>query len=410
MSLNPAQVKSLKPTPGKKETRIHDSLGLYLFITDKGHKYWRFKGRYQGKGILLSVGVYPAVSLAEARAKTLELVNLIKSGINPAENRKAQKAAVITANANSFEVVAREWQAVKTAHFSELTRHRIKVGLEKDVFPWLGPKPVDDIATIDLVDIIRRIEARGVRETAHRVAGYCCKVLLYAASTGRRIAVDPTSAVRTALKPLIKNHRSAVTSPAEVGKLLNMIDGYAGTLVVRSALLLGPLTFVRPGELRSARWSDIDFDRKEWRFTASKTGQAHIVPLSRQAIEILKELQPATGRGEFVFPSPASSTRRMSNSAILAAFRRMGITKEEHCGHGWRATARTLLDEELHYSLSIVEMQLAHAVRDVHGTAYNRTTFIKERHEMMQAWADYLDRLRLAATATPVTPARKIAA
>ncbi len=401
MSLNPAQVKSLKPEPGKKETRIHDSLGLYLFITDKGAKYWRFKSRYQGKGILLSVGTYPAVSLAEARVKTLELVTLLKNGVNPSDNRKAQKAAAINANANSFEVVAREWQAVKMSDFSELTNHRIKVGLEKDVFPWLGQKPVDDIKPADLVEIIRRIEARGVRETAHRVAGYCCKVLLYAASTGRRIAVDPTAAVRGALSPLRKGHRAATVAPAAVGKLLNMIDGYNGTLVVRSALLLGPLVFVRPGELRKARWSDIDFDRAEWKFTASKTETPLIVPLSRQAIAILKELHPATGNGEYVFPSPTSSARAMSDNAILAAFRRMGITKEEHCGHGWRATARTLLDEELHFPLSVIEMQLAHAVRDTHGTAYNRTTFIKERRDMMQTWSDYLDKLRATATASP---------
>ncbi len=407
MSLNPAQVKNLKPEPGKKETRIHDGLGLYLFITAKGYKYWRFKSRFQGKGILLSLGTYPQVSLAEARAKTLEMVKLIKSGVNPAANRKAQKAAGTAAGANSFEVVAREWQSKKMAGYSELTNHRITVGFEKDVFSFIGNKPVNEIDAADLVSIARRIESRGARETAHRVIGYCCNVLLYAESTSRRNAPDPTSAVRKALMPLQKSHRAAITDPAKVGRILHMIEGYTGSFVVRSALLLAPLVFVRPGELRKALWSDIDFERAEWRFVARKTDTPHIVPLCRQAVEILKELHQATGRGEFVFPSATSSTREMSNNAILAAYRRMGIEKDELCCHGWRATARTLLDEELKYPLPIIEMQLAHSVKDMHGRAYNRTTFIKDRHEMMQTWADYLDKLKAAATSIP---AGKVAA
>ncbi len=394
MSLNPAQVKGLKPEPGKKVTRIHDGSGLYLFITARGQKWWRFKYLYNGKNQLLSVGTYPQTSLAEARSKTHDFVTLLKNGVNPSDNRKAQKSARLDANANSFETVAREWQAVKMQGVTEKSKYRVRVGLERDVFPWIGHKPVSEITAPELLDIARRIESRGVRETTHRIIGYCGKVFLYSIATGRRTAADPTPAIREALKPLEEKHMAATTNPVEVGRLLNMIEGYNGSLVVRSALLLGPLVFSRPGELRKARWSDIDFDRAEWRFVASKTGVSHIVPLCRQAITILKELQPATGRGEFVFPSPTSSTREMSNNAILAAYRRMGITKEEHCGHGWRATARTLLDEELHYPLPIIEMQLAHTVKDLHGRAYNRTTFIKERHEMMQAWADYLDKLR----------------
>ncbi len=401
MSLNAAQVKSLKHKPGKKETRIHDGLGLYLFITDKDAKYWRFKSRFQGKGILLSLGTYPTVSLAEARVKTLEMVSLIKSGVNPAENRKAQKAAITEASANSFEVVAREWQAVKMQEFTEKSKYRTTYGLEKYVFPFIGGLPISEIKSPQIVDIARRMEASGLTETVHRVIGYCSNIFLYAIAGGRA-DFDPTAAAKKQLKPLPKEkHMAATTDPAEVGRLLNMIDGYTGSFVVRSALLLAPLVFVRPGELRNALWSDIDFDRREWRYTASKTKQPHAVPLSRQAVDILKELHQATGRGEFVFPSATSSTREMSNNAVLAAYRRMGIAKEELCGHGWRAIARTLLEEELKYPLPIIEMQLAHAVKDMHGRAYNRTTFIKDRHEMMQAWADYLDKLKAAATSTP---------
>jgi len=406
MPLNPAQVKGLKPEPGKKVTRIHDGSGLYLYITDKGSKRWRFKYLFKGKNQMLSVGTYPAVSLAEARAKTLEMVTLLKSGVNPSDNRKAQKASITEASANSFEVVAREWQAIQKHDETEKSKYRINYGLEKYVFPFIGKLAVSEIKSSQIVEIGRRMEASGLTETVHRVIGYCSNIFLYAIS-GERAESDPTAAAKKQLKPLPKEakHMAAITSPAEVGKLLNAIDGYTGSFVVRSALMLAPLVFVRPGELRKARWSDIDFDRSEWRFTASKTRHPHIVPLSRQAVRILKDLHQATGRGEFVFPSPTSSSREMSDNAILAAFRRMGIAKEEHCGHGWRATARTLLDEELKYPLPVIEMQLAHGVKDVHGRAYNRTTFIKDRHEMMQAWADYLDGLR--AEAAHPAPAKK---
>jgi integrase len=252
------------------------------------------------------------------------------------------------------------------------------------------------------------MEASGLTETVHRDIGYCSNIFLYAIAGGRA-DFDPTAAAKKQLKPLPKEkHMAATTDPAEVGRLLNMIDGYTGSFVVRSALLLAPLVFVRPGELRNALWSDIDFDRREWRYTASKTKQPHVVPLSRQAVDILKELHQATGRGEFVFPSATSSTREMSNNAVLAAYRRMGIEKDELCGHGWRAIARTLLDEELKFPLPIIEMQLAHSVKDMHGRAYNRTTFIKDRHEMMQTWADYLDGLKVAASKS--TSAGKLAA
>lgn len=316
---------------------------------------------------MLSVGTYPPVSLAEAKAKTLEMVNLIKSGVNPSTNRKAQKAATFSDIANSFETIAREWQAVMKHNVTIKAKYRILYGFEKYVFPFIGNTPISEVKSSQLVELARHMEASGLTETVHRVIGYCSNVFLYAMS-GERAESDPTAAAKTQLKPLPKEaeHMAATNCPADVGELLNMIDGYTGTFVVRSALLLAPLVFVRPGELR-------------------------------QAITILKDLHQATGRGVFVFPSPTSSTREMSNNAILAAFRRMGIAKEEHCGHGWRATARTLLDEELKYPLPIIDLQLAHSVRDVHGRAYNRTTFIEHRREMMQVWADYLDKLRGAA-------------
>lgn len=391
--LNPTQVKNLKLKPGNKITKIRDIENLYLHIKENGSKFWWFRYYTAGKEKGLSIGTFPGVTLKEAREKALELKDLHRKGVNLAELKKAEKASSQGNTANSFEAVAREWWSVMKSDKAESHKGRILVSLEKDVFPWIGTRPVNEVTGPELVDIARRIENRGAVETAHRVIGRCGEVILYAIATGRA-ENDPTPAAKKALRPVVVKHMAAITEPEKVGELLRVIYGYRGTLVVNSALKLAPLLFVRPGELRQAEWKDFDLDKAQWCFTASKTAQNHLVPLSRQALEILRELQPATGNGRYVFPAPTSKDRPMSNNAILAAFRRMGITTDEMSGHGWRATARTLLDEVLHFPVPVIEMQLAHTVKDMHGRAYNRTTFIDQRREMMQAWADYLEELR----------------
>ena len=259
----------------------------------------------------------------------------------------------------------------------------------------MGTKPIADITAQNLLLVIRRIEQRGVVETAHRSLQHCSQVFRYAIATGRAER-DPAADLRGALKPTTTKHFAAVTTPDEVASLLRQLDGYQGTLIVQCALRLAPLVFVRPGELRQARWKDIDLNAGQWEFLVKKTKSNHIVPLSCQAVSILREIYPLTGQGEYVFPSARhpKGDRAMSDNAILAAMRKMGISKNEMSGHGFRAMARTMLDEILGFRVDFIEHQLAHAVKDPNGRAYNRTAFLPERRKMMQEWADYLDKLQ----------------
>lgn len=395
--LNPTQVKNLKPKPGNKITKIRDIENLYLIIKANGNKSWWFRYYIDGKEKGLSLGVYPSVSLKEAREEAQRLKDLHDRGVDPSDNRKAQQAAQEQRQANSFEVVAREWFAVKMSGCVGAHRDKVIASLENDVFPYIGARPIADITTPEMLDLLRRIESRGVVETAHRVKGRCSAIFCYAVATNRASA-DPTVALRDALRPVVRTHMAAATTPEAVVGILRMIYGYHGSPVVTAALKLAPLVFVRPGELRMAEWKDINLVTAEWRYSVSKTRSGgvaeHIVPLSRQAVEILAELRPLTGGGRYVFPSPTSADRPMSNNAVLAAFRRMGVGTDEMTGHGWRATARTLIEEVLGYQPHIIEQQLAHVVRDPLGRAYNRTTHLDTRRTMMQAWADYLDTLR----------------
>lgn len=395
--LNPTQVKNLKPKPGKKITKIRDIENLYLVIKENGKKSWWFRYYIEGKEKGLSLGVFPAVSLKDARDKARELKELRSQGVDPAENRRAQKSATQDRNANSFEVVAREWLAVRMSDKILAHREKVLASLENDIFPYIGSRPISEINSADMLALLRRVEDRGAVETAHRIKGRCSNIFCYAVATGRA-AGDPTSALKNALRPVVRTHMAAVTTPEAVGAILKMIDGYHGSTVVLAALKLAPLVFVRPGELRQAKWKDINLEAAEWCYQVSKTKDKgvseHIVPFSRQAIQILADLQPLTGEGVYVFPSGTSVERPMSNNAILAAFRRMGVGADEMTGHGWRATARTLLEEKLGYAPHIIEQQLAHVVRDPLGRAYNRTTHLAQRREMMQRWADYLDELR----------------
>ena len=378
---------------GAKPIRKFDRDGLYLEVSPAGHKWWRFKYRYAGKEKRLSLGVYPEVNLKKARAGTRDARELLAGGVDPGQHRKATKATRENRAANSFEVVAREWIDKQMPTWAKNHGPRILARFEHDIFPWIGGTPITDVTAPELLATVRRIEERGALETAHRAVGNCGQVFRYAIATGRAQR-DPSRDLRGALPPPKAEHLAAITEPKRAAELLRMIEAYEGTLTVRCALRLAPLVFVRPGELRSAEWTHMDLDAAEWRYTVSKTNTPHIVPLSTQAIAVLRELQPLTGRGRYVFASALTSLRPMSDNAILAALRRMGIAKEEMSGHGFRAMARTILDEVLGFRPDFIEHQLAHAVRDPNGRAYNRTAHLPERRKMMQAWADYLDALR----------------
>lgn len=391
MALKDVQIRNAKPR--EKQYKLFDERGLFLIITPKGKKWWRFRYAFDGKEKLLSFGTYPDVSLEKARERRETARKLVADKVDPGEQRKAQKATKQERLANSFEVVAREWYAKYSPTWVESHGERIIRRLERDIFPWLGEKPIADITPPDLLAVIRRIEARGALETAHRALANCGQVFRYAIATSRAMR-DTAADLRGALPPVKGEHFAAVTEPKQVAELLRTFDSYQGTLTVTCALRLAPLVFVRPGELRKAEWKDIDLDTAEWRYTVTKTDTPHIVPLATQAIAILRELYALTGTGRYVFPGARSNDRPMSDNAILAAMRRMGINKDEMSGHGFRAMARTILDEVLHQPVELIEHQLAHAVKDPHGRAYNRTKHLPERHKMMQLWADYLDELK----------------
>lgn len=386
----------LNAKPGAKDTKIYDTGGLFLLVKPTGSKWWRLKYSIDGKEKGLSLGVYPDVSLKAARDLRDEARKLLAAGVDPSAQRKATKAAKADRAANSFEVVAREWHTKQLPTWVHAHAIRIIRRLENDIFPWLGGRPIAELKAPELLAVLRKIEKRGAVETAHRALSECGQVMRYAIATGRAER-DIAGDLRGALTPFRGNHFAAVTDPKHIGALLRTLDGYEGTMTVGCALQLAPLVFVRPGELRHARWTDFDLEAAEWRYRVTKTDTDHIVPLSSQAVAILRDLEAMSGRSEFVFPGARSPKRPMSDNAILAAMRRMGIPKEEMTGHGFRAMARTVLDEVLKIRVEYIEHQLAHAVKDANGRAYNRTAHLPERHKMMQAWADYLDQLKAGA-------------
>lgn len=391
MALTDTLIKNIKPTD--KTQKKSDGKGLYLEVTPKGSKRWRFKYRFMGKEKLLSVGLYPEVSLKVARERRDDLRRQVADGIDPSVQRKALKDAHLEKSANTFEAVGREWHLKFSSTWVPSHADRILNRLERDLFPWLGNKPIADLTPLEVLGCLRRIESRGALETAHRALQNCSQIFRYAVATGRADR-DVTVDLKGALPAVKEKHFSAITEPERVGELLRAIDDFKGTFVVQCALKLAPLVFVRPGELRTAKWEDIDLKSAEWRYHVSKTSSDHIVPLSKQALAILKEIYPLTGDGIYVFPSSRGQSRPMSDNAILSALRRMEIPKEEMSGHGFRAMARTILDEVLGFPIHIIEHQLAHAVKDANGRAYNRTSHLPQRREMMQGWSDYLDKLK----------------
>lgn len=401
-----ATIKAAKPK--EAPYRLPDGSGLYLLVRPDGKKWWRLDYTHEGKRKTLSLGTYPDTGLALARTKAAAEREQVAAGIDPSEARKSKKAQRTEAQeierrlaegiplADSFEAIAREWFEKFSAGWVAGHADKIIRRLERDVFPWLGARPIAEIKAPDLLSAVRRIEDRGAIETAHRALQNCGQVFRYAIATGRAER-DISADLRGALVPVSTTHLPAITDPKAIGGLLRAIDGYAGFFVTKCALRLAPLVFVRPGELRKAEWSEFDLDNGEWNIPASrmKMREPHLVPLSRQAVEILRELHAVTGRGQYVFPGARTNGRPMSDNAVLAALRRMGIPKEEMSGHGFRAMARTVLDEVLGFRPDWIEHQLAHAVRDPNGRAYNRTAHLTKRREMMQAWADYLDALKV---------------
>jgi integrase len=393
--LTEIQIKNAKPR--EKPYRLYDERGMYFevrpAVNPKGSRFFCLKYRLEGRERYLSLGTYPDTSLKEARQRRDDIRKQIAAGIDPIAQRQATKASAVK-RGETFEVVAREWYLRHSPNWAPGHSKTVIRRLEADIFPWLKNRPVGEITAKELLAVLRKVEERGALETAHRELGICGQVFGYAIATGRAER-DVSGDLRGALPPVRKDsHHAAVTDPKRLGELLKIMDGYQGSFVVKSALRLAPLLFVRPGELRHAEWQDMDLDNAEWRFLVSKTGQPHIVPLSTQAVEILRELHQLTGAGIYVFPSARSGLRALSENGVLAALRCLGIPKEEMSGHGFRATARTMLDEVLKFPPHLIEHQLGHTVRDPLGRAYNRTSHLVERRAMMQRWADYLDELR----------------
>lgn len=400
MPLSDTAIRNAKPAD--KPRKLADGGGLYIEVAPSGGKWWRFKYRFEGKEKRLSFGVYPDVGLKDAREKHAEARKLLAAGVDPSANKKAAKAAQGERAANSFEIVAREWFDRHAPNWKENHSSKIIRRLEVDIFPWLGARPIGEVTAPELLAVIRRIESRGALETAHRALANCGQVFRYAVATGRAQR-DTAADLRGSLPSAKEKHHASITDPKAIGELLRDIQGYQGAFVTRCALRLAPLVFLRPGELRKAEWAEFNLDKAEWRLPPErmKMNAVHIVPLASQAVAILREIQPLTGAGRYVFTGARTTTRPMSENAVLAALRRMGYTTDEMTGHGFRSMASTLLNEQ-GFNRDAIERQLAHAERDGVRAAYNYAEYLPERKRMMQSWADYLDGLAKGANIIPL--------
>ena len=397
--LTDTKLRALKPKAAVY--RVADSNGLAIEVRPSGARLWRYRFRIHGKASMAALGEYPLVSLGEARRLRDEARATLAAGVSPVVAAQARRAAQAERAGNTFAIVASELLAQRAKSKSAGTVYRDRSLIERDLTPTIGNTPVADVTAKALLSALRKIEERGAVETAHRARTLAGAVFRYAIATGRAER-NPAADLVGALATPQSGHFASVTDPNDVAPMLRAIHGYQGTPVVAAALKLAPLVFVRPGELRTMRWADVDLDGAEWRFTASKTGTPHIVPLATQAIAILRDLQPLTGSGEYAFPGARSLRRPMSENAINAALRTLGYDNDTMTGHGFRAMARTILDEGLGFRPDYIEHQLAHAVRDPLGRAYNRTAHLPERRKMMQAWADYLDGLRNGASVVSI--------
>ena len=400
--LSDTVIRSAKPR--EKPYKLADGGGLYLLVNRSGARCWRFKFRVNKVEKVLALGVYPDVSLKLAREGRDQARRLMANGVDPGAKRRAEKFAP----SNGFEAVGREWFAKYSLTWAPAHAQKVHRRLEMDIYPWIGERPVGTVTAPELLRCLRRIEKRGALDTAHRAHQDCGRIFRYAIATGRAER-DPAADLRGALPPAKEGHFATITVPRQIGELLRAIDGYIGTMVVRCALCLAPLVFVRPGELRGALWSDFDRDAGEWRIPAKrmKMGIPHIVPLSRQALAILRELYPLTGQGKYLFPSELTTTRAISDNTLNGALRRLGYGTGEMTTHGFRSMASTLLNER-GWDGDIIERQLAHAERDNVRAAYNYAEYLPERRKMMQAWADYLDKLRAEGNARENRPRKRV--
>jgi len=423
-----ATIRAVKP--GDPRRRLSDGDGLFLLLSVKGgSQAWRLDYRFQGKRNTLSLGTYPDTSLALARRKADAARKLLAEGFDPSQQRKAEREVVTQQRvvaerqaqglpaAGTFEAVAREWFAVRRDGWSKSYGDKVIARLESDVFPWIGHVPAADISGPQLLEVMRRIEARGVIETAHRALQDSGQVFRYAVATGHA-KFNPARELKDALRQPNPKHFPAIVEPKRLGELLRAMDNYAATPVVRAALKLAPMLLLRPGELRFAEWPEIDLDEALWSVPAVRmkrelrqkmSGTPHLVPLPKQAVAVFRELHPLTGHAKMVFRGERHHDRAMSENTVNAALRAMGFSADEVTGHGFRATARTMLHERLGYSPDVIEAQLAHTVRDSLGRAYNRTEFVEQRREMLQTWADYLDQLRSGKEMLPRSRRRQAA-
>lgn len=401
-SLTDVKVRNVKPKA--IPFKVFDGRGLFLIVTPNGGKWWRLKYRHGGKQKLISLGTYPDVGLKDARSRRDEARRLVAAGVDPSAARQEAKAVQMAAEQrenDSFEAVAREWFAKFSTGWVSDYADLVIERLEADVFPWLGGKPIADIAPVELLKVLRRIEARGAIASAHRVKQNCGQVFRYAIATGKA-SRDPSQDLRGALTPDRVKHFAAFTQPNDVARLIRAIDNYTGTFVVKSALKFSAITFTRPGEIRQAEWTEIDLDGELWRIPAErmKMRREHLVPLSHQAVELLRELHPLTGRGRYIFPG-RTQARPMSNAAITAALRYMGFEKGQMTAHGFRSMASTMLNEQ-GWPADVIERQLAHVERNETRGAYNRAEWLEDRRKMMQHWSDYLDKLMTPAEVIPL--------
>lgn len=401
MALTALEIKNVKPA--EKPIKLFDGGGLYLLVQPNGAKYWRLKYRFAGKEKMLSIGVFPEVSLVDARERRKEARKLLENNQDPSTVKQAQKAITTVQAENSFELIAREWFIRHSKNWKENHSSKIIARLENDIFPWIGSRPIADISAPELLSPIRRIESRGALETAHRALANCGQVFRYAVATGRAQR-DPSGDLRGALPPVKRDkHFAAITDPKKIGELMRDIDGYQGSFIVRCAFRLSPLLFVRPGELRKMEWADVDLDAAQWVYFVTKTETQHIVPLARQAVDLLREIHPLTGHGKYVFHGERDHDRPMSDNAIRSALRRMGWSNEEMTPHGFRAMASTVLDNK-GFKQEWLERQLAHEEPNKVKAAYKRESwrmYLPERTAMMQHWADYLDELAKGAKVIP---------
>ena len=409
MALTAAKVNAAKIPEGKKQAKLADSGGLFLLITKAG-KYWKQDYRFGGKRKTLAMGVYPQVTLKEARDKREAAKKLLEQNIDPSQHKQSEKRKAATkAKATTFEGVATEWMQKNSAKWVKTTITNTQAKLDRHIIPWIGSLPISEIEAPDVLAVVQRAESRGTIETAHRLKMICSQIFRYAIATGQ-VKSDPTRDLRGALAPVVTAHRAAITEPKAVGQLMRAIQGFQGTFVVQCALQMTPYVFVRPGELRHAEWLEIDFEKAEWRIPAEKMKMKviHVVPLSKQVLATLKDLQPLTGGGKYLFPALGRTDRPMSENTINTALRRLGYdTKTEHCAHGFRGTASTLLHER-GWKSDVIERQLAHKEGNAIKGAYNHARHLPERVEMMQVYADYLDSLRDGAAVVPINAGKPV--